>query len=130
MNDSFNVDLPSKLKKKLLSKIKEYLMKVKTDYMNKNEIPESKYIFHCTIMNIFHKFFVNLLSGYTKYLISPNHNYFGDNIRHKLKEKNDYLSYIKEIFDYNENIFIYNYSIICKKIIRIYLINTKNKIIL
>ena len=102
LNDSFNTDLPSKLKKKLLSMLKEYLTKVKTDYKNKNEINESKYIFHCTIMNIFHKFFVNLLSGYTKYLISPNHNYFGDNIRHKLKEKNDYLSYIKEIFDYNE----------------------------
>ena len=102
LNDIFSIDLPSKLKKKLLSKLKEYITKIRNDVQNKKQISENKYIFRCTIINIFHKFFINLLSGYTKYLINPNHKYFGDNIIHKLKGKNDYLSYIKEIFDYKE----------------------------
>ena len=100
-DDLFSIDLPIKYKKKLLMKLKNYLNTVRTNW--KKNLQESIYTFKCTIINIFQKFLINILSGYTKYLLkSPYHNYFGYNIRHKLKEKNDYLSFIKEIFDYDE----------------------------
>ena len=100
-NDIFNIDLPIKYKKKLIMKLKNYLDNVRSNWRKK--IYETRYIFKCTILNIFHKFFINILSGYTKYLLKcPYHNYFGYSIRHKYKGKNEYLAYIKEIFDYDE----------------------------
>ena len=60
-------------------------------------------IFRSKIINIFNKFFINLLSGYTQYLlISPDNNYFGYNIRDKLRRKKGSLFYIKEIFNIEE----------------------------
>ena len=100
-NNIFNIDLPIKFKKKLLTKLKSYINTVKI--IEKNSINEYNYVFKNVIMNIFQKFFINLLSGYTRYLSkSPNHNYFGFNIRHKIKDKNNFMRYIKEIFDYDE----------------------------
>ena len=97
-NNLFNIDLPIKNKKKILFKLKNYLNLIKTN-MKKN-IFENENIFKSTILNIFHKFFIDILSGYTKYLLkSPNHNYFGYNIRYKYTEKNNDIILIKEIFD-------------------------------
>ena len=66
----------------------------------KKNIYENENIFKATILNIFHKFFIGILSGYTKYLLkNPNHNYFGYNIRYKYTEKYNDNILIKEIFD-------------------------------
>lgn len=101
-----NADLPLKHKKELLNKLKSYVSDVKNK--KKKEIYEDKYVFNCKIRHFFHEFFINILSGYTKFLSkSPNHNYFGDGIRHKYNGKNGLVKYIKEIFNYDE--FICNF---------------------
>ena len=101
INLNKNIDLPLKYKKKLLFRLKNYLSSIKND-MKLNKY-ENKYIFKNKIMNLFQKFFINLLSGYSEYLItSPDNNYFGFNIRHKLRKKYKTLYYIKEIFNYEE----------------------------
>ena len=98
LNSISNIDLPIKYKKKLSLKLKNY-----SDYILNNikkKVYENKNVFRAKILNIFQKFFINILSGYTNFLLkNPNHNYFGYNIRHKFKEKNSEISYIKEIFD-------------------------------
>ena len=100
-NNTFNIDLPNKYKKKLLLRLKNYLNIFKNNI--KKNIYESKYIFKCNILHIFRGFFINILSGYSKYLLkNPNHNYFGYSIRHKCKGNDDCMSYIKDIFDYDE----------------------------
>ena len=94
----FNIELPIKYKKKLSLKLRNYTEYVFINF--KKKIYISRNVFRSTILNIFQKFFINILSGYTKFLLkSPNHNYFGYNIRHKLKEKNSEISYIKSLFD-------------------------------
>ena len=99
-----DIDLPIKQKEKLLSKLKTYLNIVKNN-LKKDKIDNK---FNSKIRHIFHKFFINILSGYTEYLKKcPNHDYFGDNIRHKYNGKNGLIKYIKEIFDYDK--FISNY---------------------
>ena len=100
-NNPFNIDLPMKYVKKLAIKLKNYLTNVRNN-MKKN-IFENNYVFRCTIINIFQKFLINVLSGYTKYLLkNPNHNYFGFNIFYKNKEKHGDFDIIKEIFNYEE----------------------------
>ena len=101
-----DIDLPQKHKKKLLSKLKNYLNYIKTNLKKKKL--ESTYSFNNKIRHIFHKFFVNILSGYTQFLSkSPNQKFFGDNIRHKYNGKNGLIRYIKEIFEIDE--FISNF---------------------
>ena len=100
INNIFNVELPIKYKKKLSIKLKNYVEYVMNNIKNKKF--ENKNVFKSTILNLFQKFFINILSGYTKFLLkSPNHNYFGNNIRHIFKEKNGEINYIKDIFNIN-----------------------------
>ena len=95
-----------KHKKELLSKLKSYINEVKNK--KKKDIFEDKYVFNSKIKHFFHEFFINILSGYTNYLLkSPGHNYFGYGIRHKYNGKNGLVKYIKEIFNYDE--FICNF---------------------
>ena len=103
---SKSADLPLKYKKELLSKLKSYINEVNNK--KKKDIYEDKYIFNSKIRHIFHEFFINILSGYTNYLLKgPSDNYFGDGIRHKYNGKNGLVKYIKEIFNYDE--FICNF---------------------
>ena len=93
-----NVDLPIKHKRKLLQKLKDYLNIIRNNF--KKKILEKTCVFNNKVRHIFHKFFINILSGYTKYLVKcPNNGFFGDSIRHKYNGKNGLLKYIKEIFD-------------------------------
>jgi len=105
-SNSKNADLPLKYKKELLNKLKNYVNEVKNK--KKKDIYEDKYIFNTKIRQYFHEFFIDILSGYTNYLLKgPSHNYFGDGIRHKYNGKNGLVKYIKEIFNYDE--FICNF---------------------
>ena len=98
------IDLPVKHKKKLLLKLKTYLNSIKNN-IKKDKIDPK---FNTKIRHIFHKFFINILSGYTEYLLKcPNHKYYGNNVRQKYNGKNGLLKYIKEIFDYDK--FISNF---------------------
>ena len=97
-NNLNNIDLPLKFKRKLLTKLKDYLNYIRSNF--KKNILEKTYVFNNKVRHIFHKFFINILSGYTKFLLKcPSHGFFGDNIRHKYNGKNGIIKYIKEIFD-------------------------------
>ena len=105
-NNLTEIDLPPKHKKKLLMKLKNYMNIIKKNFKEKKI--EKTNVFNNKIRHIFHRFFINILSGYTKFLLKcPDHNYFGDNIRHKYNGKNGLTKYIKEIFDIDE--FISNF---------------------
>ena len=105
-NTLIDIDLPAKPKKKLLTKLKMYITNIRNDFKRKKI--ENTFIFNGKVRHIFHKFFKNILSGYTQYLLRcPDHRLYGDNIRHKYNGKNGLIKYIKEIFDIDK--FISNY---------------------
>ncbi len=105
-NNLTEIDLPPKHKKKLLLKLKNYMNIIRKNFKEKKI--EKTYVFNNKIRHIFHKFFMNILSGYTKFLLKcPDHKYFGYSIRHKYNGKNGLTRYLKEIFDIDE--FISNF---------------------
>ena len=117
--DINNIEFPLKRKKKLISKIRDFLNeKPKRESKHKNIItqPNTK-INNSKIRLIFYKFFLKLLEGYTDYFHSINDQFsYGDNIRYKSNSGSDlnsnvnnfsrnYLNpndFIKEIFNMDE----------------------------
>ena len=105
-NSLTDIDLPAKAKKKLLTKLKNYITNIRNDFKKKKI--ENTFTFKGKVRHIFHNFFKNILSGYTQYLLKcPDHRLYGDSIRHKYNGKNGLIKYIKEIFDIDK--FISNY---------------------
>ena len=121
--DKINIDFPNKSKKKLISKIKSYINESRKKKDN-NYSGEFGHVFNQKIRNLFYRFFTNILSGYSDYLlkinnynINKNDNtgyYSGDNIRYKINyncnnlnanSNNNYnneIIFIKSIFNMDE----------------------------
>ena len=100
-----NIELPSKAKKKAISKMNNLitLIKKKGDLSDIKYLYEQKFNYH--IQHIFFKFFIYLMAGYTDYLL--NSKYFSFNIKNKdngenIRFKNTDEDFIKEIFNLNE----------------------------
>ena len=100
-----NIELPSKAKKKAISKMNNLitLIKKKGDLSDIKYLYEQKFNYH--IQHIFFKFFIYLMAGYTDYLI--NSKFFSFNIKNKdngenIRFKNTDEDFIKEIFNLNE----------------------------
>ena len=120
--DLINVELPFRLKKKLVNKIKLHLNEEKKKKWK--VLDEHKKAFNQKIKYCFYRFFVNILSGYTdyfqknfKYAVNDNDKegfYLGDNIRFKINyisnfindknnlNKNNQTLFIKSIFNIDE----------------------------
>ena len=116
--DLINIDFPIKPKKKLINYIKSYLNESKKK--KENISTEHGHIFNQKIRNLFYRFFTNILSGYTDYIIKINNYnldstnntgyYSGDNIRFKINynssNSNMYLNnevlFIKSVFNVDE----------------------------
>jgi len=103
-----NIELPSKAKKKAISKMNNLitLIKKKGDLSDIKYLYEQKFNYH--IQHIFFKFFIYLMAGYTDYLL--NSKFFSFNIKNKdngenIRFKNTDEDFIKEIFNLNEFIF-------------------------
>ena len=100
-----NIELPSKAKKKAISKMNNLitLIKKKGDLSDIKYLYEQKFNYH--IQHIFFKFFIYLMAGYTDYLL--NSKFFSFNIKNKdngenIRFKNTDEDFIKEIFNLNE----------------------------
>ena len=100
-----NIELPSKAKKKAISKMNNLitLLKKKGDLSDIKYLYEQKFNYH--IQHIFFKFFIYLMAGYTDYLL--NSKFFSFNIKNKdngenIRFKNTDEDFIKEIFNLNE----------------------------
>ena len=100
-----NIELPSKAKKKAISKMNNLitLIKKKGDLSDIKFLYEQKFNYH--IQHIFFKFFIYLMAGYTDYLL--NSKFFSFNIKNKdngenIRFKNTDEDFIKEIFNLNE----------------------------
>ena len=100
-----NIELPSKAKKKAISKMNNLitLIKKKGDLSDIKYLYEQKFNYH--IQHIFFKFFIYLMAGYTDYLLKSK--FFSFNIKNKdngenIRFKNTDEDFIKEIFNLNE----------------------------
>ena len=100
--DAVNIDFPLKLKKKLSNKLKSYMNEVK----KKKESNSNQ-----KIRYLFYKFIINILSGYTDYLLKINNYnlnnnnisyYSGDSIRYKINFTNS--SNLNSVSNYNNQI--------------------------
>ena len=101
--DAVNIDFPLKLKKKLNNKLKSYINEIK----KKKESNSNQ-----KIRFLFYKFIINILSGYTDYLLkvntyflNNNNNiiyYSGDSIRYKINYTNS--SNLSSATNYNNQI--------------------------
>ena len=100
--DAVNIDFPLKLKKKLNNKLKSYLNEIKKKREN-NSNQKIRYLFY--------KFFINILSGYTDYLLKINNYnlnnnniiyYSGDSIRYKINYINS--TNLNSVTNYNNQI--------------------------
>ena len=100
-----NIELPSKAKKKAISKMNNLITLIK----KKGDLSDIKYLyeqkFNYYIQHIFFKFFIYLMAGYTDYLL--NSKFFSFNIKNKdngenIRFKNTDEDFIKEIFNLNE----------------------------
>ena len=116
--DLINIDFPIKPKKKLINYLKSYLNESRKK--KENISTEHGHIFNQKIRNLFYRFFTNILSGYTDYIIKINNYnldstnntgyYSGDNIRFKINynssNSNMYLNneilFIKSVFNVDE----------------------------
>ena len=121
--DKINIDFPNKIKKKLISRIKSYLNESRKK-KDSNYSGEYGHVFNQKIRNLFYRFFTNILSGYSDYLLKINNYninknditgyYSGDNIRYKINyncnnsnanSNNNYnneIIFIKSIFNMDE----------------------------
>ena len=101
--DAINIDFPLKIKKKFNNKLKSYINEIK----KKKDINSNK-----KIRFLFYRFIINILSGYTDYLLKVN-TYFlnnnniisyhsGDSIRYKINYTNS--SNLNSATNYNNQI--------------------------
>ena len=100
-----NIELPSKAKKKAISKMNNLiaLIKKKGDLSDIKYLNEQKFNYH--LQHIFFKFFIYLMAGYTDYLL--NSKFFSFSIKNKdsgenILFKNIDEDFIKEIFNLKE----------------------------
>ena len=92
-----NIDIPNIYKKLLTEGLNKYIsfMKKKSFFSKKESVPKD---FNLKIQNVFYKFFINILSGYTEFLINTpsfysNERNVGEKIFFRHKD-----NFIKEVF--------------------------------
>ena len=96
-----NIDIPYNYKKLLTEGLNKYIsfMKKKSFFSKKESIPKD---FNLKIQNVFYKFFINILSGYTEFLInSPSFYSVSRNIGEKILFKHR-DNFIKNVFNSDE----------------------------
>ena len=93
-----NVDIPNIYKKTLIEGISKYIsfMKKKNFFSKKESIPKD---FTFKIQNVFYKFFVNIMCGYTEFMLkSPSFYKYPRNIGEKMHFKHE-NNFLKEVFN-------------------------------